>query len=131
MTEQEKIPSFTEALTLFLGGDKVEMKEQGADNWYKMTGDCLNSSVFDLMNCDYRKKPEKKTRLMTAEELKGKWLRGWNDDGHLYQVTSIDPHDVFLSGWSNRLEDCWINIQDLVSDEFKLEDGSPLTVEVD
>lgn len=75
-------------------------------------------------------KPKKK-RLMTPEELKGKWLRSWNDDGHLYLVTAIDPCAVFLSGWSNSLEGCWINIQDLGSDGFRLENGDSLEIEVE
>ena len=114
MTEQEKIPSFTEALSLYLSGEKVEMKESGADNWYKMARDCLNSSVLDLMSCDYRKKPEPKTRLMTAEELIGKviickyqrtMMRGEGIYRHL--VSSCDEESVYMP----HMDKMWVEIK--------------------
>ena len=73
----------------------------------------------------------KKERYLTAQELKDKWVRDWGKSGRLYKVTAIntDMNEVFLSGWTSISANCWLNIEDMVSDEFKLEDGSPLLVE--
>jgi len=121
MTEQEKIPSFTEALSLYLSGEKVEMKESGADNWYKMTRDCLNNSVLDLMSCEYRKKPEKKTRLMKAEELKGKWIKRADVKEMVVRIVD-DEIETVLQGPRG--------VEYFHKLGWTLEDGSPLTVEV-
>lgn len=122
MTEQEII----DVVTHYKNSGMIEVKHKDGHDW-SVCGD----PKWSFQTHDYRIKPEKKTRLMTAEELKGKWLKSCHDDGRLYLVSAIWSPLVFLSGWDSLSNECWIDINDLVSDGFKLEDGSSLEVEVE
>lgn len=73
--------------------------------------------------------PEKKMRLMTAQELKGKWLS--DKVGNHFMVTSVNValNQILLpdSGDSNE----FVSVDTLNNLQYTLEDGSSLMVEVE
>ena len=74
--------------------------------------------------------PEKKMRVMTAEELKGKWVKR-KDDCREYQIASINHsfQHCFISGYADEHHECWMSIQRMHENGFVLADRSSLMVE--
>ena len=88
---------------------------------------------FDWARNEYRIKPEKKKRLMTAEELIGKVIiceyhRTLMREKGVYRhlVSSCDEESVYMP----HMDKVWVEIKGLNDLGWTLEDGSPLTVEV-
>lgn len=115
MTEQEII----DVVTHFKNGGKVEFKEKyKEDKLYRVTiNPYWNFEVFE-----YRKKPEPKTRLMTAEELKGKWIK--RGERSQMVIAIVDDEIETVTEGPN-------TVKKFHENGWTLEDKSPLTVEVD
>ena len=106
----------------------IRDRHKGGDVWED--SEC---PAWKFHRFEYRKKPEPKTRLMTAEELIGKviiceyhrtLMRGKGVYRHL--VSSCDEESVYMP----HMDKVWVEIKGLNDLGWTLEDGSPLTVEV-
>ena len=113
MTIDEQI----EVMQHFRDGGEVEWRRLGIGKWRI---EPIPKWNFDLY--EYRKKPKPKTRLMTAEELKGKWIKRGK---HSQMVIAIvfDEIETVTEGPKT--------VKKFHENGWTLEDGSPLTVEVE
>lgn len=112
------------------GGEVEYCRKSGSCGWSLAIG-----PVWDFHAYYYRKKPEKKTRLMTAEELKGRWLK--NKEGVFTFVGCVMPVNNLIwwpsddNDQHDRCIERWFGVQYLIDDGWTLEDGSPLMKEVE
>ena len=114
MTIDEQI----EVMQHFRDGGEVEVSKKGEYSW-KLPYHIL---AWNFDEFDYRKKPEPKTRLMTAEELKGKWIKRGKRSQMVIAIVD-DQIETVTEGPKT--------VKKFHENGWTLEDGSPLTVEVE
>jgi len=105
-----------EVMIHFRDGGQVEYRHKGGDVWED--SEC---PAWKFHRFEYRKKPEKKTRLMKAEELKGKWIKRADVKEMVVRIVD-DEIETVLQGPRG--------VEYFHKLGWTLEDGSPLTVEV-
>ena len=114
----------------FRDGGEVEARHISGMTWGICRDPDWNFALFE-----YRIKPEKKKRLMTPEELKGKWLK--NQNGVVALVHKMFPERELIWFTSDkeyekgRLIHDWVKVQDIHDRGWTLENGDSLEIEVE